>query len=374
MSGETGFAIEVRERYQDVVGDRWPAAVDPQPDELLSSWLHRLAIANGVAPRSFDSVLGFCGGMWSARLDLRLPQDLAAWLELRTGVARAEISAMAMTDGALAPLWLPLRETARRSRSTWIQYCATCLADDRAPYFRQSWRLASRISCFQHGCGLRDRCPACRAGIAPFAQRELVPQHVCAHCDFDLRGAARIAVEAAARRLERSIDEICKAEIAKSSPAIRGWVACLLRVPVVAGVGSGRPLTNLSASARIRCFERLARGAGDGPVTAVARCRRPTLAAGGRDGLIGRFVEFVDQHQGSPRSARAQAPGVDLAALLAAYVRAVGDGARLKRRGADVKAHWRSHALTRRSMPDTVPFRSPRVRPTRRRGSERRAG
>ena len=42
MSRETGFAIEIRERYQDVVGDRWPAAVDPQPDELLSTWLHRL--------------------------------------------------------------------------------------------------------------------------------------------------------------------------------------------------------------------------------------------------------------------------------------------------------------------------------------------
>ncbi len=142
MSREAGFAIEIRERYHDVVRDRWPAAVDPQPDELLSSWLHRLAIANGVAPRAFAGVLGFCGGMWSVRLDLRLPQDLAAWLGARTGVAPGSISAMAMTDGALAPLWLPMRETGRRSRSTWIQYCALCLADDHAPYFRRSWRLA----------------------------------------------------------------------------------------------------------------------------------------------------------------------------------------------------------------------------------------
>ncbi|MEY9643995.1 Zn ribbon nucleic-acid-binding protein [Bradyrhizobium elkanii] len=202
MSCETGFAIEIRERYQDVVADRWPAAVDPQPDELLSSWLHRLAIANGVAPQAFAGVLGLCGGMWSARLDLRLLQDLAAWLGARTDVAPEAISAMAMSDGALVPLWLPLRETARRSRSTWIQYCPLCLADDRAPYFRRSWRLASRISCFTHSCGLRDRCPACRAGIAPFAQTELVPQYVCVRCGFDLRGAAKISVEAVARRLE----------------------------------------------------------------------------------------------------------------------------------------------------------------------------
>jgi hypothetical protein len=63
-SQETGFAIEVRQRYRDVVQDRWPAAIAPQPDELLSSWLHRLAIANGVAPRSFRGILGLgvgCG-------------------------------------------------------------------------------------------------------------------------------------------------------------------------------------------------------------------------------------------------------------------------------------------------------------------------
>jgi len=51
--------------------------------------------------------------------------------------------------------------------------------------------------------------------------------------------------------------------------------------------------------------------------------------------LIGRFVDFVDQHQRLPRSARAQPPGVDLAALLAAYGCAVRRGSRSTRRGAN---------------------------------------
>jgi len=171
---------------------------------------------------------------------------------------------------------------------------------------------------------------------------DLIPHYVCVRCGFDLRAAAKISVEATARRLERSIDDICKAEIAKSSSAIHEWVARLLRVPVVAGVGSGRPLANLSASARIRCFERLTQGADDGPVAAggaaVARRRRPTQPSGGRDGLIARFVDVVDARQGLPRSARAHPPGVGLAAFLAAYVRAVGGGSRSKRRGADAGA------------------------------------
>jgi hypothetical protein len=130
------------------------------------------------------------------------------------------------------------------------------------------------------------------------------------------------------------------AALSQSRPS-QGW-CCSGSIPVVAGVGSGRPLANLSASARILCFERLTQGADDGPVaaggTAVARRRRPTLPSDGRDGLIARFVDVVDARQGSPRSARAHPPGIGLAAFLAAYVRAVGGGSRSKRHGADAGA------------------------------------
>lgn len=167
------LAIEIRERYRDVVRDRWPVSVDPQPDELLSSWLHRLALANGIAPRSFASALGLGEGMWSPRLDLQLPREAAALLADRTNVRQETISAMAMTEPALTPLLLPLRENVHRNRSSWMQYCPLCLASDEAPYFRRRWRLASRISCSAHGCGLRDRCPACRTAIVSFDQVEL---------------------------------------------------------------------------------------------------------------------------------------------------------------------------------------------------------
>jgi hypothetical protein len=317
VSRGPSFAIEPRERYHDVMGDRWPVAVAPHADELLSSWLHRLAFANGVAPRAFADVVGGAGGMWSARLDLRLPSELAAWLAARTGVASEAIAVLAMSDGAMAPLWLPQRETTHRRRATWLQFCALCLADDRVPYFRRCWRLASRVSCFLHGCGLRDRCPACRGGLAPFAQADLAPQHVCAHCGFDLRGAARISVSAAARRLERSVDDFSKAEIAKGPPAIHVWVGRLTRIPELAGLEPGRPLAELPASARIRCFERLAQSADEGAAAARARRRGPTRTAGGRDGLMGRFVDFVDARQRLQRAAPAL--DVDLTGLLAAY-------------------------------------------------------
>lgn len=328
MSGAAGFPIEIRERYRDVVVDRWPVLAGPEPDELPSSWLHRLAIANGIAPRAFGEVLGLCSGMWSPRLDVHLPDALAARLGARSGVARETISAMATTDGALAPLLLPLRAIARRSRSTWLQYCASCLAEDRAPYFRRPWRLASRISCFRHGCGLRDRCPACHGAVAPFAQTDLAPQHVCAHCGFDLRDAARVPVTVAARRLERSIDDVWKVKAPDASSWIEALVVRLLHLPVVAGGGSGRLLTNLSASARIRCFERLAQRAGEES--------------------IARFVDFRGEGWGPPSNVPAHPRGADLMDLVAAYVRVTAGGSRSKVRCGDCDA------VTGRSTLETV--------------------
>ncbi|RVC84037.1 hypothetical protein EN745_00385 [Mesorhizobium sp. M4A.F.Ca.ET.022.05.2.1] len=333
MSGEAtdaGYAIEIRERYQDVFRDRWPVSIDPKPDELLSSWLHRLAIANGLAPRSFAGVLGRGDGMWSPRLDLRLLPHVAAQLSEQTGVPHEAISALAMTGCALTPLLLPLREKADRNRSTWMQYCPRCFADDEVPYFRSCWRLATRISCFVHGRGLRDRCPACRSGVAAFDQGELVPQHFCARCGFDLRRASKVFVKAPARRLERSIDDICRVEMAKGSTTIGDLTSRLLRAPIIAGVSLGKTLTNLSTSSRIRCFEWLA----DKHVSwltededdAVARRRRLVLAAGGHDRLIAHFADFMDKHQASPRSVRSPSTGADLAALLEAYSRATDGG------------------------------------------------
>ncbi|MER8836558.1 hypothetical protein [Mesorhizobium sp. M0909] len=91
--------------------------------------------------------------------------------------------------------------------------------------------MASRVSCFVHGCGLRDRCPACHAGIVAPDQADLIPQHFCARCGFDLRRAPKVSVKTAARRLERSIDDICKVEMAKGSTTIGDLTSRLLRAP-----------------------------------------------------------------------------------------------------------------------------------------------
>lgn len=144
--------IAVRERYLDVVSDRWPGVIAPQPDELLSSWLHRLAYANGVAPRSFARVLGLNPGMWSAALDLRLPADIGTLLYAKTGVAPDRLAAMTLSHDLPKQLLLLLRYNGHRDSSSWLQFCCRCLAEDAQPYFSAS--MAAGDTGFLHSAWL----------------------------------------------------------------------------------------------------------------------------------------------------------------------------------------------------------------------------
>ncbi|ACM29224.1 TniQ family protein [Rhizobium rhizogenes] len=251
------YPVEIRDRYREVSPESWPVSVSPLADELLSSWLHRVAIANGVAPASFAETLGLQNGMWSARLDVAIPPKIASLLADRTGIEQETISRMSFQGCGLAALLLPLRHDSKQRFSTWMQYCPDCLDSDEFPYFRRAWRLATRISCFGHRKGLRDRCPSCRSGIASFAQMHLIPQHICAVCGFDLCRAPKVSVMLSARRLERFIEAICSPE------AIRKWTSTgpllsqVLRTPRMVCGFSARPLTSLSVARRRRCFERL---------------------------------------------------------------------------------------------------------------------
>ncbi|MBB5536420.1 TniQ family protein [Rhizobium giardinii] len=270
--------ISIRERYRDVVSERWPVIVTPQHDELLSSWLHRLAYANGLAPRQFARVLGLHAGMWSASLDLKLPADVENLLRAHTGISPQRLSAMMLARSSLKPLLLPLRSSGRRDSSTWLQFCSRCLAEDAHPYFRRRWRLA-QASCATHRGGLRDRCPSCHSRIAVFDQSELVPQHYCVYCGFDLRRASKVPMSLPATRLDRCINDICRLEAITGSLRSGMLVQRLLRMPSVSGSFPTASLSSLSVHIDAHPMCRTARGPTNRLVNGRRRCRSRTLAA-----------------------------------------------------------------------------------------------
>lgn len=320
-------AISIRERYGDVVSDLWPVTVMPQPDELLSSWLHRLAYANGVAPKAFARVLGLNPGMWSAALDLRLPADIANLLYAKTGVAPDQLAAMTLSQDLPKQLLLPLRYNGQRDSSTWLQFCCRCLSEDAQPYFRRRWRLATRVSCTEHGCRLRDRCPSCNSSIAVFDQSELVPQHSCAACGYDLRRAPIPYLSPMTRTFDRCIDNVCSLEAIAHSPSGPMLIRRLLSLPSAGGYYSAMILTSLSTAARAYCAE-LLNCPSEGPVDdaedeerKARRLRRLIPPPCDHPAWIELLANALRRSRGRPNVSKGKEPTIKLPDLLGAYAR-----------------------------------------------------
>ena len=191
-------------------GNLWPAHPKPLPDELLTSWIVRLARANGLKLQTFcDRVFGKEHQLWNRDIDRSAPTWLLASLARHTGTPIGTIRRMTLDiyrgrlyrqrspTGQLR--WILSAGIYHRTRRRFgIQFCPQCLAEDQEPYFRTRWRVAVLTFCPKHNLCLHDRCPACNAPIA-YHRRELGqpkiidtgPLCLCHTCDFDLRNADR---------------------------------------------------------------------------------------------------------------------------------------------------------------------------------------
>lgn len=336
MRGQSDLAIEVQPRLATILPQRWPVEVPPAHDELLSSWLHRLAFAHGLSPRHFAANLvedrrGLGVGAWSARLDLAAPEFLVDLLHHQTGVGRDRITEMTIGAAPGRPLLLPLRRSRDdRTGAAWLQFCPVCLVEDENPYFRRAWRRASVMSCRRHSRALLDRCPSCRDGLAPFDQRVLLPQHHCVRCGFDLREAKAPAMNKAARQAAELIDDLVRLEAAKGFLRKSTLIARIIALPSLQEPPSDRSFIRLSTAERIRCVARLERGLERPlqnhlcvePDAVIAGWRRTIVAAGGTTPALEPLLRrLAIENEGRPRTRRRKndAPAADLPALLSAY-------------------------------------------------------
>jgi len=328
MRRDGGPAIEIQPRLA-LIPQRWPIKVFPVRDELLSSWLHRLAHAHGVSPRHFGERLGVGSGAWSARLDLDLPERFLNHLRDQTGVDRDEIKGMAVGAEPWRPLLLPLRwSKGKRGGATWLQFCPLCLAEDETPYFRRRWRRASVLTCRRHGRALLDRCGACGEGLAPFEQLALLPQHHCVRCGFDLRDARSPSLTRTTRRSAELLDDLVRLEAAKGVLGKSALMRIVLTLPSLEERPRRDNFARLSTAERIRCVarleERLMRRLGDDPDPAIAAWRKEIIAEGGVAPTLESLPRLLKTGPkdagGKPRRGAGEVGAVRLHGLLSAYV------------------------------------------------------
>lgn len=184
----------------------WLYHPKPLPDELLSSWLVRIAHGHSMKLQTFCRVaLGKGQDLWFRDIDRQAPDWLIRALSEHTGVGLRAIRRTSLLDykGVLYRRYrwsghqhwlLPLNMVDTSFHHHGMQYCPLCLAEDKEPYFRKRWRVAFYTMCIKHQCMVHDRCPSC-GGAVEFHRREmgkigqvdsgLITQ--CHACDFDLR-------------------------------------------------------------------------------------------------------------------------------------------------------------------------------------------
>ena len=157
-----------------------PARTAPLPDELLSSWLVRLAMAHGMKLHSFCvEVFGRKAQIWNRDIDKLADERVLRIVSQRTGVGYERVfqTTLAAYAGKIYEthnpkgntVWtMPIGVYHRKRLRHGLQFCPYCLREDAEPYYRRTWRLSWIVSCEKHGVLLHDRCPGCENPIVFF--------------------------------------------------------------------------------------------------------------------------------------------------------------------------------------------------------------
>jgi len=175
----------------------WCVRPLPEDDELLSSWLHRLAIGNALCDHTLCRYMFGNLAVWNRDLDRSFPdsslESLAQWTSLPVERLRkmrltnlaGRLSERINAAGA-SPWILPAGIYHRMRRRAGLQYCPKCLREREANAFWM-WRMAWSTCCSRHHCQLLDRCPRCRS---PYMAHRTAPslfgRACCDGCGCDL--------------------------------------------------------------------------------------------------------------------------------------------------------------------------------------------
>lgn len=172
-----------------MVPARLPVAPRPYQDELLLSWLARVAARYGAKPLE---LMVYLAGQGARGAGARQVDDVAPDMGLLRLWAKAcRIDPERLRRRSLASRYPD------RSRDWFltetVPVCPACfdadIAAGRDAYLRRNWRLAEQVVCPAHRTMLLDHCPACRGRLRPsFRMLNGLLRPFCRKCDAVLTG------------------------------------------------------------------------------------------------------------------------------------------------------------------------------------------
>ncbi len=195
---------------------RLPVAPRPCRDELLSSWMARVACRYGLAAQELAGYFAGDGNGFSspAPIDDRAPtvDQAQAWARA-CGIDPDRLQRLALSRRYpgrprawyvnRGPEWAPSAVTG----STPV--CLACFTDDQSAghdaYLRAGWMLAERCICPAHGELLHDRCLSCHRHLSvAFRLLDGRAQPVCSYCGLILADRGGEGGQPLGRSLVRS--------------------------------------------------------------------------------------------------------------------------------------------------------------------------
>jgi hypothetical protein len=250
-------------------GRLWPLRPRVGGDELLSSWLRRVAATYGVAPRTFRTRVPYGHSFDDA--DLEMPAAGLASLARVSGHTFLELAGAMLVPPAgyliarddhnvqasLARAGGMLLRDPERGRSPVLQFCPRCLAEHPDPGFRKDWRLAHVCTCPDHGLRLHDRCPGCGARVDLLSGRKAAREPQCHRCAYALRLAPVTPAAMLTLITQRRLAALFDFMVNRGAPG-KDWERLVTRVgalPVRTRFSAHvRDLGRMSAGLRARLF------------------------------------------------------------------------------------------------------------------------
>lgn len=188
----------------------YPVRFLPFEDELITSWLIRLAWANGQNSQRFMYELTSTRRMqvWNTDLDWCGHGDLFIGLEKKLGITEnyvhkntlkyqlSLISNQMSDKNNCNRHWVVSSKRHKYTETkSGLVVCLLCLREDPTPYLRHWWRLSWYTVCIRHKIQLLEKCPRCNTHF-DFQYYDRLKTHNaalflghiahCSHCGFDL--------------------------------------------------------------------------------------------------------------------------------------------------------------------------------------------
>lgn len=198
----------------------WEIQIPLLPDELLSSWLVRTALANGCDPLVLTGAIWPGWRVWSIDIDRNPGTENLAVLSAMSGISIPALKGATLHPVAKTILgeeppaknqwpWILTVGARNRIRNGGMPFCPACLTADELPYFRLEWRFAWYVGCGKHRVQLLDRCPHCQAPIEPHRlNAESQRLTVCASCYHSLLDIpAPVPMEEKALTFQARVDD-----------------------------------------------------------------------------------------------------------------------------------------------------------------------